>query len=66
MRWCCLAARRSWLGRVLRQAGVAYVVIGPLDLRSRPRQLLGPQAPVRWLAAAGGERGVAVWKVLER
>jgi hypothetical protein len=51
---------------LLRQAGVAYLVIGQIDLRSRPRQLLGTQAPVRWLAAAGGERGVAVWRVLPR
>jgi hypothetical protein len=51
---------------LLRQADVAFIVIGPVDLRSRPRQLLGPQAPVKWLAAAGGERGVAVWRVLPR
>jgi hypothetical protein len=51
---------------LLRQEGVAYLVIGPVDLRSRPRQLLGPRAPATWLAAAGGEHGVAVWKVLPR
>ncbi|MBV8201609.1 MAG: glycosyltransferase family 39 protein [Acidobacteria bacterium] len=49
----------------LRQARVAYLVIGPVDLRSRPPQLLGTRPPVPWLApAAGGERGVAVWRVL--
>lgn len=48
---------------LLRQAGVAYLVIGAVDLRSRPRQLLGPRSPVAWLAPAGGERGVAVWRV---
>ena len=49
---------------LLRQAGVAYLVIGQLDLRSRPRQLLGPGAPVPWLVPAGAERGVAVWRVM--
>ncbi|HYL05543.1 MAG TPA: hypothetical protein VE075_05865, partial [Thermoanaerobaculia bacterium] len=49
---------------LLRQAGVAYLVVGPIDLRSRPPQLLGPRPPVAWLAAAGGEHGVAVWRVL--
>jgi Dolichyl-phosphate-mannose-protein mannosyltransferase len=49
---------------LLRQAGVAYLVIGEVDLRERPRGLLGPGAPVPWLApAGGGERGVAVWRV---
>jgi len=49
---------------LLRQEGVAYLVIGAVDLRSRPRQLLGPRAPVPWLAPAGAERGVAVWRVI--
>jgi len=48
---------------LLRQAGVAYLVIGTVDLRSRPPQLLGTRAPVSWLAPAGAERGVAVWRV---
>jgi len=48
---------------LLRREGVAYLVIGTVDLRSRPPQLLGPRAPVSWLAAAGAERGVAVWRV---
>ncbi len=51
---------------LLRRAGVAYLVVGPVDLRSRPRQLLGTQAPVPWLAPTGGERGIAVWRVLAR
>ena len=49
---------------LLRRAGVAYLVIGPIDLRSRPPDLLGPRAPVAWLAPAGGESGVVVWRVL--
>ena len=49
---------------LLRREGVAYLVIGTVDLRSRPRQLLGPRAPVSWLAPAGAERGVAVWRVI--
>lgn len=48
---------------LLQREGVAYLVIGTVDLRSRPRQLLGPLAPVSWLAPAGAERGVAVWRV---
>jgi 4-amino-4-deoxy-L-arabinose transferase-like glycosyltransferase len=48
---------------LLRRAGVAYLVIGAADLRSRPRQLLGPGAPASWLVPAGAERGVAVWRV---
>jgi len=49
---------------LLRREGVAYLVIGTVDLRSRPRQLLGPRAPVSWLAPAGGERGVAIYRVI--
>jgi len=49
---------------LLRREGVAYLVIGTVDLRSRPRQLLGPRAPVPWLAPAGEERGVIVWRVM--
>jgi hypothetical protein len=52
------------LRRLLRGTGVAYLVIGPVDLRSRPRALLGPGAPVPWLAPAGDRRGVAVWRVI--
>ncbi len=48
---------------LLRREGVAYLVIGTVDLRSRPRQLLGPRAPVSWLAPAGAGREVAVWRV---
>jgi hypothetical protein len=54
----------SKLRRLLRQEGVVYLVIGPVDLRSRPRGLLGAGPPVPWLAPAGGMRGVAVWRVL--
>ncbi len=53
------------LERLVRQAGIGWLVIGPVDLRSRPTGLLGPAAPVRWLAPAGGDRGVIVWKVID-
>jgi hypothetical protein len=49
---------------LLRREGVAYLVIGTVDLRSRPPQLLGPRAPVSWLAPAGAGSGVAVWRVM--
>jgi hypothetical protein len=49
---------------LLSQAGVAYLVIGPIDLRSRPSSLLGPSAPVAWLMPAGGKSGVVVWRVV--
>jgi hypothetical protein len=53
------------LERQVRQAGIGWLVIGPVDLRSRPAGLLGPAAPVPWLAPAGGDRGVIVWKVID-
>jgi hypothetical protein len=49
--------------RQLQGAGVAWLVIGPVDLRARPRALLGPHAPVPWLALAGGQHGVVAWQV---
>jgi hypothetical protein len=51
--------------RLVRQAGIGWLVIGPVDLRSRPAALLGPGAPVPWLAPAGGDRGVTIWKVID-
>jgi hypothetical protein len=54
----------SKLRRLLRQEGVVYLVVGPVDLRSRPRGLLAAAAPVPWLAPAGGMRGVTVWRVI--
>ena len=48
---------------VLRRAGVACLVAGPVDLRDRPRSLLGDRPPVPWLQPAGGEGGVVVWRV---
>lgn len=68
-----IAEPRLWYARVaplLRRAGVAYLVAGPMDLRDRPPSLLAGPPPVPWLAPAGiedgaprGIRGVTVWKV---
>ncbi len=51
------------LARVLSGSGVAYLVVGEVDLRDRPAALLGDQAPVPWLKPAGVGRGVATWQV---
>jgi hypothetical protein len=51
------------LGRWLRAEGVAYLVIGQLDLRDRPRTLLGVSPAVPWLRPVAASRGVTVWKV---
>jgi dolichyl-phosphate-mannose-protein mannosyltransferase len=54
------------LRRLLAASGARYVVAGQLDLRDRPRGLLGPAPPAPWLAPAGrgGAPGrmVAVWQ----
>jgi 4-amino-4-deoxy-L-arabinose transferase-like glycosyltransferase len=52
------------LARLVRDARVSYLVAGAVDLRARPPGLLAPNAPVPWLAPAGAERGVAVWRVV--
>ena len=53
------------LRRLVRQDRVTWLVVGPVDLRARPPSLLEPRAPVPWLAPAGGERGVAIWRVID-
>jgi hypothetical protein len=61
-----IAEPRLWYEKVaplLRRAGVAYVVAGPVDLRDRPPSLLGDTPPVPWLHRAGTEKGVTVWRV---
>jgi hypothetical protein len=52
------------LSRLVRDARISYLVAGEVDLRSRPPGLLASNAPVPWLAPAGAERGVAVWRVV--
>jgi hypothetical protein len=52
------------LARFLHGSGVAYLVVGAVDLRDRPAALLGDRAPVPWLAPVEKRRGVAVWRVL--
>ncbi len=55
---------------LLAASGAAYLVVGEVDLRDRPRSLLGPSPPAPWLAPAGVAlrraapgRLVAVWRV---
>jgi hypothetical protein len=48
---------------LLREARVAYLVAGPVDLRDRPASLLAGPPPVPWLLPAGKEDGVTVWRV---
>jgi 4-amino-4-deoxy-L-arabinose transferase-like glycosyltransferase len=62
------------LRRLLAASGATYLVVGEIDLRDRPRSLLGPAPPVPWLApvgplrrtVTGGAAGheVAVWRVI--
>jgi hypothetical protein len=57
------------LRRLLAASGAAYLVAGEIDLRDRPRSLLGPAPPAPWLVPAGVRRDaapgrvVAVWRV---
>jgi hypothetical protein len=61
-----IAEPRLWFEKVaplLRRAGVAYLVAGPVDLRDRPPSLLAGPPPVAWLVPADREDGITVWKV---
>jgi hypothetical protein len=51
------------LHRLLAAEGVDYLVVGRLDLRDRPAGLLAERPPVPWLAPAGGDDEVRVWRV---
>jgi hypothetical protein len=53
------------LAELVRRERVAFLVVGRIDLRSRPAGLLAPNAPVAWLAPAGGDRGVVIWEVVQ-
>ena len=61
-----VAEPRLWyesIAPLLREARVAYLVAGPVDLRERPASLLEGPPPVPWLVPAGKEGGVTVWRV---
>lgn len=55
------------LRRLLAASGARHVVAGELDLRDRPRALLGPAPPAPWLVPAGRGgapgRTIAVWRL---
>jgi hypothetical protein len=51
------------LERLLAAEEVDYLVVGRLDLRDRPAGLLAQRPPVPWLAPAGGDENVRVWRV---
>ena len=51
------------LRRTLDEAGASYLVVGAVDLRDRPPALLGPEPPVGWLEAVGGDGRVRVWRL---
>lgn len=51
------------LHRLLTEEGVDYLIVGPVDLRDRPRSLLDEEAPVDWLDLARQEGDVRVWRV---
>ncbi len=51
------------LERIARAERIAYLVVGELDLRDRPKSLLGPEPPAPWLTPVERGTGVAVWRV---
>lgn len=50
---------------LLHQEDAAYLVVDPVDLRDRPRSLLGQAPPAAWLAPVRpeGDAPVRVWRV---
>lgn len=48
---------------LLEEKRAEFLVIGPLDLRDRPKALLAPPAPVPWLEPAGKRGEVMLWRV---
>lgn len=54
------------LERLVRTERIAYLVVGVLDLRDRPRTLLGPKPPASWLVPVEQRAGIMVWRVLDR
>jgi 4-amino-4-deoxy-L-arabinose transferase-like glycosyltransferase len=51
------------LGARLAGSGVAFLVIGGIDLRDRPPALAGAAAPVPWLRPVLQAPGVAIWRL---
>lgn len=49
---------------LLQEKNCRYLVVGRVDLRDRPRELLAPIPPAPWLERAGGDGRVAIWRVL--
>ena len=49
---------------LLEEKGVAFLVVGPLDLRDRPRSLLETTAPVPWLEPVGRRGEAVIWRVV--
>ncbi len=54
------------LERLARTERIAYLVVGELDLRDRPRSLLGPKPPASWLVPVEQGAGIMVWRVSNR
>ncbi len=53
------------LERLARAERISYLVMGELDLRDRPKSLLGPEPPAPWLTLAERRTGVVVWRVVQ-
>ncbi|MEP7010450.1 MAG: hypothetical protein ABJC13_09030 [Acidobacteriota bacterium] len=51
------------LERLARTERISYLVVGELDLRDRPKGLLGPKPPAPWLVPIERGAGVAAWRV---
>ena len=51
------------LERFVRTERISYLALGELDLRDRPRALLGPAPPAPWLVPVERKPGIAVWRV---
>ncbi len=51
------------LERLVRAERISYLVLGELDLRDRPRGLLGPEPPASWLVPVERAPGIVVWRV---
>ena len=51
------------LQRLVRTERISYLVLGELDLRDRPKGLLGPEPPASWLVPVERGAGVMVWRV---
>lgn len=48
---------------LLRERNVRYLAVSEIELRDRPRSLLGPEPPVPWLRPAQAFEGGMLWEV---